>query len=115
MVPKHPQLNDQYPTYMRVTISDLLKQANRDPYMGSATFEYLKGWNEETSGALFCYFTDVSPYSQYGYWGADDSFFFWGQSEKAKAVDRYISEYSTFEGPITGINYYTPMLSLGVT
>ena len=104
-----PHLTPNYPhydvTYITETISNLFASANREPYMGSAVYEYLKGWNEETSGALFCYFTDLSPYSRYGYWGADESFFFWGQSEKAQALDLYISEYSVFEGPLEETRY----------
>lgn len=52
----------------------LLNQANQDPWMGSAVYEYLKDWDLETSGGLFCYFTLHGGWGQYGSWGAMEGF-----------------------------------------
>ena len=50
------------------TLQNLYAAANRDPRMGAAYTTFLTGWN--LGGQLFVNYSDVSAYTQWGYWGA---------------------------------------------
>lgn len=50
-------------------LTTLFMRANRDPRIGSLYQRYLAEWKRE-SGGLFMHFSDISPYSQFGSWGA---------------------------------------------
>jgi hypothetical protein len=52
---------------------NLFAAANRDPRMGAAYTTYLNQW-KANGGQLFMNFTDTGNYSQYGEWGALESF-----------------------------------------
>jgi hypothetical protein len=47
--------------------------ANRDPRMKAAYETLLQGW-KASGGELFTYYNDIFPASQYGLWGALESF-----------------------------------------
>jgi hypothetical protein len=51
------------------TLTSLFTSANRDPRMGALYTDYLNGWASR-GGGLFMHFTDISPYSKFGSWGA---------------------------------------------
>jgi hypothetical protein len=53
-------------------VIDLFKTANRDPRMGEIYEQYLEKWNE-IGGGLMMPFNEISPYTQYGSWGALES------------------------------------------
>ena len=51
------------------TLQNLYAAANRDPRMGAAYTTFLNGW-KSLGGQLFVNYSDVSAYTQWGYWGA---------------------------------------------
>jgi chitodextrinase len=57
------------PTHSDTTLQNLYAAANRDPRMGTAYTTFFNGWRS-LGGQLFVNFTDIGPYSQWGYWGA---------------------------------------------
>jgi hypothetical protein len=50
-------------------MTNLFVAANNDPRMQAAYAQYLEGW-KKIGGQLFMQFNDISPYNQYGEWGA---------------------------------------------
>jgi chitodextrinase len=51
------------------TLQSLYTAANRDPRMGAAYTAYLNGW-KNAGGTLFINFSDITPFDQWGFWGA---------------------------------------------
>jgi hypothetical protein len=63
-----------FPTYSNGSaMVNLFAAANRDPRMGTAYTAYLNQW-KANGGQLFMHLQDTSPYTQYGEWGALESF-----------------------------------------
>jgi hypothetical protein len=50
-------------------LTNLYVAANNDPRMQAAYAQYLAGW-KASGGQMFVHFNDISPYNQYGEWGA---------------------------------------------
>lgn len=100
-------------TYSRFVLALLLAQANQDPWMGSAVYQYLKDWDLETSGALFCYFTLHGAWSQFGSWGAMEGF----ENDPAdyskyQALLQFINETATGEYDNYFITLFTSLLQM---
>jgi hypothetical protein len=63
-----------FPTYLNgSSMVQLFAEANVDPRMNVAYTQYLNQW-KANGGQTFVNFSDSSPYSQYGQWGALQSF-----------------------------------------
>ena len=56
-------------SHSNTTLQNLYAAANRDPRMGTAYTTYLNGW-KQAGGTLFINFSDITPFDQWGYWGA---------------------------------------------
>lgn len=50
-------------------LTALFTSANRDSRMGTLYTNYVNGWKARRGG-LFMHFTDITPYSRFGSWGA---------------------------------------------
>lgn len=50
-------------------LTALFTSANRDSRIGTLYTSYLNGWKSR-KGGLFMHFTDITPYSRFGSWGA---------------------------------------------
>lgn len=50
-------------------LTELFTSANRDPRMRALYTRYLNGWHAR-GGGIFAHFSDISPYTRYGSWGA---------------------------------------------
>ncbi len=61
-------------------ITALFTSVNRDSRMQTLYSDYLNGWKSR-SGGLFMHFTDITPYSRFGSWGALETI---GQSSSPK-------------------------------
>lgn len=106
MVPYFPHTIREYSVY---SLNLLMASANQDPWMGSAVYEYLKDWNTYTSGSLFCYFSLIGAWGQYGSWG--DSENIWTYPEgypKAEAIEAFIRDYPLIT---EDVSYYISLLS----
>jgi len=62
-----------FPTGPTSALTDLMIAANRDPRMLTAYQTYLQGW-KTNGGELFNHYNDIQAYTQYGEWGALESF-----------------------------------------
>lgn len=55
-------------------IQELFQDANRDPRMGMLYCQYLAAWHD-AGGKLFTHYLAVSPYTNWGAWGAAESYY----------------------------------------
>jgi hypothetical protein len=101
------------PTYgAGSTALNLFITANRDARMGTAYTAYLNGW-KTNGGTLFMHFNDSFPPSQYGEWGALESFMqttspLNSAPSKWQAIENFISANTCWWSGCTGSIGGTP-------
>jgi hypothetical protein len=99
-------------------LNNLYFNANRDPRMQTAYATFLQGW-KKAGGQLFMHYNDIGAYSQWGEWGALESFMqpttpLTGAPPKWQALQNFISGNPCWWSGCSGSNQPTAPSNLQV-